>query len=216
MIAGATGLDAPGPPNQRQSCRRSSPTSGVPNSGAVLTGSNANSLIPGIDQRQHVGERRARLHGDDQFVRLICRHRIQSRQVEQRIGRHRLADQPLGAMADDFQRLFAGKRGAHNLLDIRRVTYFQCVHDCPVFGLCRPRRGGVRERGKPQRQRSWLPPSPPLPTRGREHAVLDYTNRPVYHPLKTWECRETQACRGGHGRGQARRSDAGSETPCPG
>src|SRR3977135_3160979 len=32
-------------------------------------------------------------------------------------------------MADDFQRLLAGKRRAHHLLDILGVTYFQGVHD---------------------------------------------------------------------------------------
>jgi hypothetical protein len=56
-------------------------------------------------------------------VRLIRRHRVQRGQIEQRIGRHRLADQPLGAMADDFQRLLAGKCGAHRLLDIACVAY---------------------------------------------------------------------------------------------
>ena len=52
-------------------------------------------LVLGIDQRQHVGNGRARLHGDDQFVRLIRADRVQIGQIEQRIGRHRLADQPL-------------------------------------------------------------------------------------------------------------------------
>jgi hypothetical protein len=87
-------------------------------------------LVLGVDQRQHVGERRAGLRGDDQFVRLIGRHRVQIRQIEQRIGRHRLADQPLGAMADDLQRLLAGNRRAHHLLDVPGITYFESIHGC--------------------------------------------------------------------------------------
>ena len=82
-------------------------------------------LVFGIDQRLDVGERRAGLHRDDQLVRFIGRHRIQRRQIEQRIGRHRLADQPLGAMADDFQRLLAGDRRAHHLLDILASRTFR-------------------------------------------------------------------------------------------
>ncbi len=85
-------------------------------------------LISGIDQRHHVGKRRARLHGDDQLVRLIGRHRVERRQIEQRVGRDRLADRPFGAMADDLERLFAGDRRAHRLLDVLGVSYFQGVH----------------------------------------------------------------------------------------
>ncbi len=52
-------------------------------------------LIFGIDQGLDVGERRAGLNRDDQLVRLIGGHRVERRQVEQRVGRHRLADQAL-------------------------------------------------------------------------------------------------------------------------
>ncbi len=99
-------------------------------------------LIFGVDQRQHVGERRARLDGDDQLVRFIGRHRIQRRQIEQRIGRHWLADQPPGAMADDFQRLVAGNRRAHHLLDILGIAYFESVHPLRLAFLLRPRCDG--------------------------------------------------------------------------
>ncbi len=51
-------------------------------------------LVLGIDQREHVRKRRACLDGDDQFVRLVGCHGVERRQVEHRIGRHRLADQP--------------------------------------------------------------------------------------------------------------------------
>ena len=60
---------------------------------------------------------------------------MERRHIEQRIGRHRLADQPLGAMADDFQRLFAGERRAHHLLDIGCITYFQGIHAF-ISALC--------------------------------------------------------------------------------
>jgi len=86
-------------------------------------------LVFGIDQRLDVGERRAGLQRDDQLVRLIGHDRIERRKVEQRIGRHRLADQPLGAVADDFQRLLAGNCRAHRVLDIFGVAYLQGVHD---------------------------------------------------------------------------------------
>ena len=128
MIAGATGLDTAGSGQpgadhapDGSDVRRAQQQRGIDRLEREL-------LIFGIDQRQHIGERRAGLDGDDQFVRFIGLHRMERRQIEQRIGRHRLADQPLGAVADDFQRLFAGERGAHHLLDIRCVTYFQGVH----------------------------------------------------------------------------------------
>ena len=40
----------------------------------------------------------------------------------------RLADQALGAMADDLQRLLAGDSRAHHLLDIPGIAYFESVH----------------------------------------------------------------------------------------
>ena len=104
------------------------PMSGVPSNADVLTGSNANCWFFEFDQRLHVGEWRAGLHRDDQFVRFIGSDRVQPGEIEQRIGRHRLADQALGAMTDDFQRLVAGHRSAHRLFDVGGVPYFWGVH----------------------------------------------------------------------------------------
>ena len=73
-------------------------------------------LVLGIDQRQHVGERRAGLDRDDQLVRLVGGDGIERREVEHGIGRHRLADPALGAMTDDLERLLIGDRRAHHLL----------------------------------------------------------------------------------------------------
>ena len=135
MIAGAAGLDAARAGEARADhaadgadVRRCRAARGVDRLEREL-------LVFGIDQRLHVGERRAGLHGDDQFVRFIGRDRVQRRQIEQRIGRHRLADLALGAMADDLQRLLAGDRRAHHLLDILGVTYFESIHSDYICSL---------------------------------------------------------------------------------
>ena len=129
MIAGAAGLDA---------ARTGEPGADHAADGAVAGRAEQRGsihrlegelLVLGIDQRLHVGKRRAGLHRDDQLVRLVGRDGVQRRQIEHRIGRHRLADRALGAMADDLQRLLAGDRRAHHLFDVLGVTYFQGVHD---------------------------------------------------------------------------------------
>ena len=142
MIAGAAGLDAARTGEAGADHAADGAEVWHPQQRGSVDRLEGELLIPGIDQRLHVGERGAGLYGDDQLVRLIGRHRIEIRQVEQRIGRHRLADPPLGAMADDFQRLLAGDRRAHHLLDIPGVSYFQGIH---VARLARSR----HQRGRP-------------------------------------------------------------------
>ena len=95
MIARAAGPDAAGPGEtgadhaaDGPDLRRAQQLRGIDRLERKL-------LVPGIDQRLHVGERRTRLERDNQFVRLIGIDRVQRRQVEQRIGRHRLADAAL-------------------------------------------------------------------------------------------------------------------------
>jgi hypothetical protein len=90
-------------------------------------------LVLGIDQRQHVGDGRAGLYGEDQLVRLVGRHGIQRRQIEQRIGRHGLSDHALATMANNFQRLLAGNRRTYCLLDVLSVSDFQNVHGCVLL-----------------------------------------------------------------------------------
>ena len=99
-------------------------------------------LVLGVDQRHHVGQRRAGLHRDDQLVRLVGGDGVERRQVEHRIGRHRLADLALGAMADDLERLLGGDRRPHRLLDIAGVSYLQDVQTLrPSRASGRPYRG---------------------------------------------------------------------------
>ena len=97
----------------------------MPSSGAVSIGSNANCWFLESISDCTSASGAPGLHRDDQFVRLIGGHRVERRQIEQRIGRHRLADLPLGAMADDLQRLLAGDRRAHHLLDILASRTFR-------------------------------------------------------------------------------------------
>ena len=128
MIAGATGLDAPGtgkarPDHAADRClvRGAQQRRGVDRLERKL-------LIPGIDQRLHVSHRRAGLHRDDQLVGFVGCHCIERRQIEQRIGSHGLADQPLRAVTDDFQRLLAGDRRSHGVFHILCITNFESIH----------------------------------------------------------------------------------------
>ena len=118
------------------------PAPDAPNSGAVSTGSKANCWFLEFDQRHHVRKRRAGLQRDDQFVRLVGGDGVERRQVEHRIGRHRLPDLAPGAVADDLERLLGGNRRPHRLLDIAGVSYFQDVqtlapfpYDCPAIPI---------------------------------------------------------------------------------
>jgi hypothetical protein len=45
-------------------------------------------------------------------------------------------------MADDFQRLVAGNRRAHHLLDIPGIAYFESVHALRLGFRLRPYLGG--------------------------------------------------------------------------
>ncbi len=128
MVARAAGLDAP----RAREAGADHAADGADAGRAQQRGSvdrlERELLVFRIDQRLHVGERRAGLHRDDQLVRFIGGDRVQFGKIEQRIGRHRLADQALGAMTDDFQRLVARDRRAHHLFDVGGVTYFGGVH----------------------------------------------------------------------------------------
>ena len=146
-------------------------------------------LVLGIDQRQHVVERRAGLDGDDQFVGLIGRHRIQRRQIEQRIGRHRLPDRALGAMTDDLQRLLGGNRRPHRVLDVLGIAGFQGVHECILVVGERsrwnpsPLWGGWPNDGDAQHRRKWRPGGGAAGTeRGDPHPSRRCATRAPRHP----------------------------------
>src|ERR1700712_4438921 len=81
------------------------PLPDTPSSMDVSIGSHANCWFLESISDCPSARRGAGLHRDDQFVRLVGRDRIQRRQIEQRIGRDRLADLALRTMADDFKRL---------------------------------------------------------------------------------------------------------------
>jgi hypothetical protein len=86
-------------------------------------------LVLGIDQRQHVGERGAGLKGHDQLIGLVGGDGIQRGDVEHRVGRHRVANAALAAMADDLERLLIGNRRAHHLFDVFGVSDLERIHE---------------------------------------------------------------------------------------
>jgi hypothetical protein len=123
VIAGAAGLDAaracePGPDHaaDRAGFGSAEQRRGV-------HGIEGELLVLGVDQRFDIGERRTGLHRDDQLVRFIGGNRVERREIEHRIGRHRLADPAFRAVSDDLERLIVGDRRAHHLLDVPGVTY---------------------------------------------------------------------------------------------
>ena len=128
MVAGAAGLDAAGTGEAGADHAADGSELGRAEQRRGIDRLECKLLVFGIDQRLYVGQRRARLHGDDQLVRLIGGHCAQRREVEHGIGRHRLADQPLRAVANDLERLLARDRLAHRLLDILGIAYFESVH----------------------------------------------------------------------------------------
>ena len=128
MIARAAGLDAAGTGQPRADHAADGAVAGHAQQRGGVHRLEGELLVLGIDQRLHVGERGTRLHRDDQLVRLVGGDGVQRRQVEHGVGRHRMADRALGAMADDLQRLLAGDRRAHHLFDVLGVTYLESVH----------------------------------------------------------------------------------------
>ena len=138
MIAGAAGLDAARTGQPRADHAADGAGAGHAEQRGRIDRLEGELLVLGVDQRLHVGERRAGLHRDDQLVRLIGGDRIQRRQVEHGVGRHRLADLPPRAMADDLQRLLAGDRRPHHLLDVLGVTYLESVHGVTLVRCHRP------------------------------------------------------------------------------
>ncbi|MGY4414534.1 hypothetical protein ACVWW4_006270 [Bradyrhizobium sp. LB7.1] len=86
-------------------------------------------LVLGIDQRQHVGQRRPGLERDNEFVGLVGGDGIQRGDVEHGVGRHRMTDAALAAMTDDLERLLIGNRRAHHLFDVFGVSNPERIHD---------------------------------------------------------------------------------------
>ena len=76
-------------------------------------------LIAGGEQRLDLGERRAGLGGEHQFLRLVERDAGQAREIEAQIPLRRAADAALRAMADDLERLALGQRPLDGGLDVR-------------------------------------------------------------------------------------------------
>ena len=89
-------------------------------------------LILGIDQRQHVGQRRPGADRQQQLVRLVGNDRIKRRHVEHGIGREHMADGALTAMTENFEGLLVGERSLHHLLDVSRIAYFENIHQSPA------------------------------------------------------------------------------------
>ena len=118
VIAGAAGLDPARTGEPRPDHAADGAAAGHAEQCGRIGRLEGELLVLGIDQRLHVRERRAGLHRDDQLVRLVGGDGIQRRYVEHGVGGHRLADLPPRAMADDFERLLAGDRRAHHLLDV--------------------------------------------------------------------------------------------------
>ena len=85
-------------------------------------------LVLGIDQRQHVSQRRAGLERDDQFVGLVGGNGIERGDVEHGVGRHRVSNATLGSVTDDLERLLIGNRRAHHLFDVFGVSDLERIH----------------------------------------------------------------------------------------
>ncbi|MGX0997575.1 hypothetical protein AB7M38_004867 [Bradyrhizobium diazoefficiens] len=85
-------------------------------------------LVLGIDQRQHVGQRRTGLKRHDQLVGLVGGDGIERGDVEHGVGRHRVANAALAAMTDDLERLLVGNRRAHHLFDVFGVSDLERIH----------------------------------------------------------------------------------------
>ena len=130
MVARAAGLDTAGTGQPRADHAADGAVAGRAQQRGGVHRLEGELLVLGIDQRLHVGQRRACLHRDDQFVRLVGGDGVQRREIEHRVGRHRMADRALGAMADDLQRLLAGDRRAHHLFDVFGVSYLERIHAC--------------------------------------------------------------------------------------
>ena len=128
MIAGAAGLDAAGTGESRPDHAADGAAAGHAQQRGGVDRLEGELLVLGIDQRLHVGERGAGLHRDDQLVRLVGGDGVERGHIEHGIGRHRMADRALGAMADDLQRLVVGDRRAHHLFDVLGVSYLESIH----------------------------------------------------------------------------------------
>ena len=100
MIARGAGLD---PPRARQIRReRAAERAGVGRPAedrAVVHRLEGELLAFALDQRLDLGERRAGLGRQHQFLRLVQRHAAQARQIERQIGLARAAERALGAAA---------------------------------------------------------------------------------------------------------------------
>ena len=94
MVARPARLDPARPGQPRADHAADGPEPGRPEQRRGIHRLEGELLVLGIDQRQHVGERCARLHRDDQFVRLVGGDGIERRQVEHGIGRHRTWPMP--------------------------------------------------------------------------------------------------------------------------
>ena len=109
-------------------------------------------------QRLDLGERRAGLGREHQFLRLVQRHAGEPGEVERQVGLARPAERALGAAADDFERLALGQRPAHGVLDVLGVPGFQRVGHATVMqriderSLVVRRRNVVRRSPQPRLQ----------------------------------------------------------------
>ncbi len=79
------------------------------------------------DQRRDLGERRAGLGRQHQFVMLVERDAGQARQIECQFGLARTPDRALGSRADKLERLVMVERPAHGLLDVLGIARLEGV-----------------------------------------------------------------------------------------